>query len=249
MQFRGVKPVIIGVGTAAAVIALTGAVSGSGVGGVFNLGKTNKVNATSGLTGSTKNSMLAVTNSGSGTALSLQVGKGKAPFSVNSSARVANLNASLLGGLAASQFVQGGGRYISFGLTDNPIPSIKFSNLLSVPGFGTLSAACIKSSNVFAEVNVMTGSHRLDTFITIVDSNLGIAVSNSILGPKTLSSAATASSTGTSAEWVRLTLRYATGTRHSLTTHVATVEIMVAASSTDCDFDASAIIGPGVKGP
>jgi len=44
-------------------------------------------------------------------------------------------------------------------------------------------------------------------------------------------------------------LRYATGSGNSLTTHVATVDVMVAALSTDCDFDASAIIGPGVKGP
>src|SRR5215469_9837678 len=115
MQFSNIKSILIGVGTAVAVIAITGAASGSGVGAVFNLGKTNMVNATSSLTGSTKHSMLSVTNKGAGTALSLQVAKGKAPFSVNSSARVAGLNVSLLGGLAASQFVQGGGKARSFG--------------------------------------------------------------------------------------------------------------------------------------
>jgi len=71
MRLSNVKSVIIGVGTAAAVIAITGAASGSGVGAVFNLGKANKVNATSGLTGSTKHSMLSVTNKGTGPALSL----------------------------------------------------------------------------------------------------------------------------------------------------------------------------------
>ena len=249
MQFSNIKSILIGVGTAVAVIAITGAASGSGVGAVFNLGETNTVNATSSLTGSTKHSMLSVTNKGSGTALSLHVGKGKAPFSVSSSGRVANLNASMLGGLAASRFVQGGGRSRSFGLRDTPIPNIKFRTLLSVPGFGTLSAACIKSSNVFAEVNIMTGSHPLDTFITILDSKPEITVSTSILGAKTISSAATASSTGTTAEWVRLTLRYAAGTRDSPTTHFATVDIMIEADAAGCDFDASAIIGPGVKGP
>jgi hypothetical protein len=50
----------------------------SGVGAVFNLGKTNKVGATSTLTGSTGHQMLSVTNSGAGPALSLQVAKGRA---------------------------------------------------------------------------------------------------------------------------------------------------------------------------
>src|SRR5215831_11254801 len=117
MQLGNLKSVIIGVGAAAAAIVITGAASGSGIGAVFNLGKTNTVNATSRLTGSTKHPMLSVTNNGTGTALSLQVAKGKAPFTVNSPVRVAKLNASLLGGLAASQFVQGGGQSRSFGFS------------------------------------------------------------------------------------------------------------------------------------
>jgi hypothetical protein len=39
--------------------------------------------------------MLTVINSGHGTALNLHVSSGHAPFSVNSAAKVANLNASL----------------------------------------------------------------------------------------------------------------------------------------------------------
>src|SRR3974390_1562223 len=106
MQLSNVKSVIVGVVAAVAVIAITGAASGSGIGAVFNLGRTNTVNATSSLTGSTKHSMMSVTNNGGGTTLSLQVGRGKAPFNVNSNGRVANLNASFLGGLSAGQFVQ-----------------------------------------------------------------------------------------------------------------------------------------------
>src|SRR5215469_13518010 len=160
MQFSNIKSILIGVGTAVAVIAITGAASGSGVGAVFNLGETNTVNATSSLTGSTKHSMLSVTNKGSGTALNLQVGNGKAPFSVNSSGRVANLNASLLGGLAAGQFVQGGGQSRSFGFpmstaTDANVP------LLSVPGFGTFMARCFGGSSGAAEVT-FTPTHTMD---------------------------------------------------------------------------------------
>src|SRR5215469_8795177 len=94
MQLSNLKSVLIGVGAAAAAIAITGAASGSGIGAVFNLGKTNN---------------------GTGTALSLQVAHTTPPFFVNSSARVPNLNASLLGGLGPSQFAQGQLR--SFGFT------------------------------------------------------------------------------------------------------------------------------------
>src|SRR5215469_2141265 len=115
MQLSNLKSVLIGVGAAAAAIAITGAASGSGIGAVFNLGKTNTVNATSRLKGSTRHPMLLVTNNGTGTALSLQVAHTTPPFFVNSSARVPNLNASLLGGLGPSQFAQGQLR--SFGFT------------------------------------------------------------------------------------------------------------------------------------
>ena len=54
MQLSNLKSVIIGVATAAAVIAITGAASGSGIGAVFNLGTANTVNATSSLKASTR---------------------------------------------------------------------------------------------------------------------------------------------------------------------------------------------------
>lgn len=248
MQISTIKSVVIGLGTAAAVIAVTGAASGSGVGAVFNLGKTNKVNATSSLTGSTKHSMLAVTNSGSGAALNLHVGRGKAPLSVNSSTRVANLNASLLGGLAASQFVQGGGQSRSFGFTMAPTSSTPRS-LLSVPGFGTFMAQCENSGGTFADVTFATGSRAIDSFITTLDSASEVGVRNSPLPANDTFAIISSSVAGETVAWGRLMLRYTTGSGSSLITHVATADVMVAALSSSCDFDASAIIGPGVKAP
>ena len=245
MQLVTVKSVIIGVGTAAAVIAITGAASGSGVGAVFNLGKINKVNATSSLTGSTKRSMLSVTNKGAGTALSLQVANGKAPFSVNSSTRVANLNASLLGGLAAGQFVQGGGQSRSFGFTSTFDNATK--NLLRVPGFGTFIAICATGGGAF--VDLMTGSHSMDKFAASIDSTPGAGVGHAMLIPNTNFAVVSASNTGVNAVWERMILRYTTGSGNSRTTHIATADVMVDVGPTTCDFDASAIIGPGVKGP
>src|SRR5437763_10244840 len=103
--------------------------AGTGVGAVFNLGKTNKVNAQSARTG-TAGRMLQVTNTntgasstaigatskgstgpaikasntGGGPALGLSVGAGKAPLTVNSTGKVAKLNADLLDGQDSTTF-------------------------------------------------------------------------------------------------------------------------------------------------
>ena len=51
---------------AALVLAATAAVAGTGIGGIFNLGQTNTVNATSALSGASVGAQLQVTNSGTG---------------------------------------------------------------------------------------------------------------------------------------------------------------------------------------
>src|SRR6266487_3331659 len=109
--FRGA--IAGGVGAAVVMVA-SAAMAGTGIGGVFNLGKTNTVNATSALTGSTSGAQLGVTNSGSGPALSLNVAGGQPPMTVNSSAKVGKLNASFLNGLNSAGFVQGGGQVRGF---------------------------------------------------------------------------------------------------------------------------------------
>jgi hypothetical protein len=240
MRFNNVaKSVLIGVGSAAVVLALTGAAAGSGVGAVFNLGKTNRVSATSSLTGSTGHSMLSVTNSGRGPALSLQVRKGRAPLSVNSTTRVPNLNASLLGGLAASQFIQGGGQSRSFGFTMSTA-SNSTRNLLSVPGFGTLSASCASASGGSATVLFQTGSHSMDRFAVSVNTNSVSSVANSTLVSEQDYVLASTSANSVTGLWERMIIRYGTGSGSSQTTHLATVEIMVAAGAAACDFDAFA---------
>jgi hypothetical protein len=250
MQLTTVKPVLIGVGAAAAVIAVTGAAAASGVVPVFKLGETNRVNATSGLTGSTKNSMLAVTNDGGGPALGLHVSSGKAPLIVNSSARVANLNASLLSGLAAGQFVQGGGESRSFGFT-MPVPTSGFTQktLLSLPGFGTLNALCLSGSPQTAQVTLHTGPNAMDRFGAAIENLSLVSVGNGTVTPNTNWLEAQVNTSQVNGLWEQQVLRYTTGSGASLITHMATVNILVDVASTSCDFDASAILGPGVKGP
>jgi hypothetical protein len=75
------------------------ALAGSRVGGVFNLGKTNTVNAITKLTGSVAGSSLQIINSSTdaaASALDLRVASGKPPLKVNSTTKVANLNADRL---------------------------------------------------------------------------------------------------------------------------------------------------------
>jgi hypothetical protein len=102
----------------------TVALAGSGVGGVFNLGVSNSVDAKTTLTGATAGAQLQVTNTsaaastsglavnsasgattgvftntGGGPAGGFFVNAGVKPFTVNSSTKVGNLNADLLDGL------------------------------------------------------------------------------------------------------------------------------------------------------
>ncbi len=75
--------------------------AGTGVGDTFNLGRLNAVNQLSRLVGSTDNPMLRIDNNSAATnatALDLQVEAGHAPLKVDSTTKVASLNADKLDG-------------------------------------------------------------------------------------------------------------------------------------------------------
>ena len=96
-----------GVG-AAALIATTAAIAGSGVGAVFNLGQTNHVNETTELTGAKAGgAQLQVTNTsstGSATGLSVTTAAGKPPLTVSNKVLIPKLNAQYLNGRAVDSF-------------------------------------------------------------------------------------------------------------------------------------------------
>jgi hypothetical protein len=88
----------------------TTALAGTGVGATFNLGQTNTVNAVSKLVGSVAGPSLQIDNNSTdaaATALDLQVEPGKAPMTVNSGVKVANLNADRIDDREASSFANG----------------------------------------------------------------------------------------------------------------------------------------------
>jgi hypothetical protein len=98
-----------------ALLALLVALGGVGVaatGGNFILGQSNGATSKSSLTAKINDRALAITNLNTGasaTALGLNVAAGRPPLIVNSSTRVANLNADKLDGADASSFLAAGG--------------------------------------------------------------------------------------------------------------------------------------------
>src|SRR5262245_20677171 len=87
------KSILVGLGGACALVATTTALAGSGVGGIFNLGVTNTVNAVSVLTGATSGSMLEVRNAATGANAVSLLGRVTSPSSGSSSAGVRGNNA------------------------------------------------------------------------------------------------------------------------------------------------------------
>ncbi len=101
------KGTVLGAVVGSLTLVSTVAVAGTGVGGIFNLGQSNSVNATTTLTGATSGKQLQVTNSSTGVGaagIGIKVAAGKPPLVVNSSTKVAGLNADKVDGLDATAF-------------------------------------------------------------------------------------------------------------------------------------------------
>src|SRR5262249_17700157 len=88
-----------------ALFVSLGGTAWAATGGSFLLGKVNTANAKSSLTGTNNGAALQLNNTAAGanaTALNLNVAAGHAPFTTNSTTRVANLDADQLDGYDAS---------------------------------------------------------------------------------------------------------------------------------------------------
>jgi hypothetical protein len=106
MKATFLKGVLLGAVVGSMTLVGTAAFAGTGVGGIFNLGKYNGVNGTTTLAGSTRGKQLSVvnTNSGAGaTGVAIAVHNGKPPLTVNSATKVVNLNADKLDGLDSAK--------------------------------------------------------------------------------------------------------------------------------------------------
>ena len=113
--------VVFGVGTAALA-----AVPGN----PFELGRVNAIGKITRLAGATDNALLRIDNDSKGeraTALDLRVDPAKPPMRVDSSAKVQKLNADLVDGQSADQFVPLGGKAFDSGNLDGKDSTAYFS--------------------------------------------------------------------------------------------------------------------------
>jgi hypothetical protein len=219
----------------AVLLAITAAANGVGIGAVFNLGKTNKVNGTSTLTGKTPGPMLTVINSGQGTALNLHVSSGHAPFSVNSAAKVANLNASLLGGIGPAGFVHGAGHMVT---AEVELTVGQKATLFNLPGYGKFSVMCLNVP--FAEVDFTVGPHKVHLWTQGI-TGISPEVAEQDMGP----GSGLGFQTGVTAEQTQWTIQDASSP--NLGGHLATVQTDEAVNGNDtskCDFAAVAYAVP-----
>jgi hypothetical protein len=138
--FRGV---VLGSITSAVVLLAASAFGGTGIGAVFNLGRTNTVNHQSTLKGNAAAPMLQVANGSTqsgATGVGINVAPGHAPLKVNSSTKVARLNADRLDGIDSSGFVLGGGSLMTAALAPSArAPDVE---VLNVPAFFRLGVGC-----------------------------------------------------------------------------------------------------------
>jgi hypothetical protein len=128
--FRGI---VLGSVVATVTMIAASAIAGTGIGAIFNLGETNRVNAPTLLTGISTNRLLRVTNNGTGQALGLFVQPGKAPMTVNSTVKVTNLNADKLDGLDAALI-----SHQTTGTTTGPVQVLSLGGLV-------LTLECVNS--------------------------------------------------------------------------------------------------------
>jgi hypothetical protein len=231
-MLRAISP-LAAAGLVAAVLSGGYGIAAAATGSVFILGHSNS-----------ESSLASLSNS-HGTPLSLHAPSGVAPLKVNTTTQVKNLNASLLGGLSASAFDQGGSQSRAYGFT---LSSYQVNApLLNIPGLGQLQASCAPAADS-ATVQLalaLSSTAMVDEFATyttssgMVDFFSGTEAGSSTLGLEDPAGPG-------KAEWNQLVLRYTTGSGTDITTHIATVDVLIAVTTAGaCDYDASASTGRG----
>jgi len=166
--------------------------------------------------------VLAITAAASG---------GHSALTANSANKVANLDASLLGGVSLAGFVRGGGHVVS---AEVELKIGQKATLFKLPGYGKFGVACIHGR--LAEVDFTVGSRRVHLWT----QEGGTGVSEQDMRP----GSGLGLQTG-SAEQTQWTIQDASASR--LSANVATVQTDEAINGNNiskCDFAALAYAGP-----
>jgi hypothetical protein len=150
------KFTVLAVLAAITVTTTSTALAGTGVGGVFNLGVTNTVNAITKLVGSVAGASLQITNNSThpdATALSLNVKAGHDPLRVSSTSKVERLNADNLDGIDSTAF----GR-LDFTNAE------AFTSILSGDGLKDLASVTITNPGNQSQLVEVTGNFMVWDF-------------------------------------------------------------------------------------
>jgi hypothetical protein len=136
-----------------ALFVALGGTTYAATGGNFILGQSNSASSTTSLTRTGANTAkgLQVNNNSSGagaTALGLSVASGHAPFTVNSGAKVTNLNADKLDSFNSTAFARGSKNAGTFASVLQ----------LSVPGVGTYAINCFNGGTLGNDADDSVGS-------------------------------------------------------------------------------------------
>lgn len=154
---------------------------------------------------------------------------------MNSDTKVANLNASLLGGIGPAGFVQGGGHVVT---AEVELSVGQQATLFNLPGYGKFSVVCL--SVPFAEMDFTAGSHNVHLWTQdITGVNAGVTEQDMA------ASSGLGFQTGVTAEQIQWTIQPATSP--TLSRHVATVQTDQVVNGNDtskCDFAAVAYAAP-----
>jgi hypothetical protein len=155
------RGILLGAVASTLVLIAATALAGTGVGAVFNLGKTNSVNRTSKLVGATAGRMLQVTNTSArrgASGIGIDVARGKPPLRVDSSTKVVHLNADELDGRDSREFVKGSGRTYTLAVAVKRLPGATKNPYVPdpavAPGFFNVSYSCPGAGQVPDEADI-----------------------------------------------------------------------------------------------
>jgi len=167
MKTRFLKGVLLGAVVSGAVIVPHAALAGTGIGGVFNLGITNRTNTPTVLQGSTAGQQLRIANdasTGTGTTgIGIHTAANEHRSLVDSKTKVNNLNADLLDGQNVDRLRRRGRTHLERApARDQPGPH---ATVLAVPSFGTIEASCAPTGFGMLWRNRTAPSTALDVWV------------------------------------------------------------------------------------
>jgi hypothetical protein len=175
-------------GVLALFLVLSGGVAYAATGGNFILGTPNSANATTGLSSNVASGpTLDLTNTGGQPAASFTGGAGAAPFAVNSTRKVAKLNADRLDGIDSTGFVPSSGLQRIGPVTATPDPGGTATPLTATIGNLQFYGICDRGDaggSDFEYMLIVTAANH-STYASLTQTAAGGTFGNGDMSPGT----------------------------------------------------------------